>query len=138
LEPFPDLRQLVFLEVKLLLHVCEFHPDHIEVVFFLLEFDLDRCLLLSFLHKLLFGLFQLLLLGLGNFKSLVAHDHLLFHRLKLLNQLLLLVLRLFLLLLLLHELVDKSLFLLLLEISLVFDHLALTLSLEAQLLLLAC
>jgi hypothetical protein len=50
----------------------------------------------------------------------------------------LLVLRLFLLLLLLHELVDKSLFLLLLEISLVFDHLALTLSLETQLLLLAC
>jgi len=91
-------------------------------------------MLLSLLQQLLLGFLKLFLLSLSHLNRLAANDHLFFHRIKLLDQLLLLALRFFLFLLFLHELLNQLLFLFLFEVSLVLNFFTFTLSLEPHLL----
>ena len=133
LEPLPNLLKFVFFEIELLVHRSKLHFHNVEVIFFSLELHLNLSLLLSLLDELLLGFLEFLLLRLGNLHRLISDKHLFVHRFKFFNEFLLFLLRLLLLLFLFHQLLDQLLLLLLLEIGLVFNVLAFTLSLESDL-----
>lgn len=98
-----------------------------EGVLLLLQLLFQLFLVLSLLLQLFLGLFQFLALLLGYLDGLRACNHFLLHLLQPIEQLHLLRLRLFFVVLALLDLLENSILLLLGEIRLVFDGLRLLL-----------
>jgi len=121
----PQLVQLVSFEIELFLHRHKVLLNFGGLLFLLLQFHLQLSLLFLLLRKLLTRFLELLLLRFGDFHDLRAHQHLLFHLLKLLDEFLLFRLCLLLLFFLLLEFFEKFLLFFLLEIGLVLNILSL-------------
>lgn len=132
----PELVQLVRLEVKLLLQIGKVLLHLVSLLFFLLQLHLQLSLLFLLFGQLLPGLLEFLLLSFGDFHDLTSNQHLLFHFLKLLDQLLLLGLGLLFGFLLLLQLLKQLFLFLFFQMRLILDILPICFGLQANFFLL--